>query len=188
MMTTASFNGALFMMVAHGITSAAMFFVVGVVYERAHHRDLNRFGGLATTMPVYTGFSTVALFANLGLPGLCGFIGEALVILGAFRAAKSGEILMAGGYATATQVYVLSVIACFGMILTAGYVLWTIQRVYFGPEKPEYKDMPEVDAREITILTPLTVMAIVLGILPSLTVFVFTNRTVAAVLDLFSNF
>src|SRR5687768_2728445 len=76
MMTPAAVNGALFMMVAHGITSAALFFIVGVIYERAHHRELSRFGGIATTMPVYTGFSTVACFANLGLPGLCGFVGE----------------------------------------------------------------------------------------------------------------
>src|SRR6185436_19554736 len=91
-MTTAAVNGALFMMIAHGITSAMMFFVVGVIYERAHHRELNRMGGLATTMPIYTGFSTVACFANLGLPGLCGFVGEVLVLLGSFQAAKSTSI------------------------------------------------------------------------------------------------
>ena len=80
------------MMVAHGITSAMMFFIVGVVYERAHHRVLSRFGGLATTMPVYTGFSTVAMFANLGLPSLCGFVGEVMVLLGAFQAARASYL------------------------------------------------------------------------------------------------
>src|SRR5688572_13576465 len=94
MMTPAAVNGALFMMIAHGITSAAMFFIVGVIYERAHHREIGRFGGLATTMPVYTGYSTVAFFANLGLPGLCGFVGEVLVLLGAFQAAKPDSIIM----------------------------------------------------------------------------------------------
>src|SRR4029078_8817111 len=88
-MTTAAVNGALFMMIAHGITSAMMFFLVGVVYDRAHHRELSRFGGLATTMPVYTGFSTVGMFANLGLPGLCGFVGEVMVLIGSFAAAKN---------------------------------------------------------------------------------------------------
>ncbi len=184
-MTTAAVNGALFMMVAHGITSAAMFFIVGVVYDRAHHRDLSRFGGLATTMPVYTGFSSVAMFANLGLPGLCGFIGEVMVLIGTFAAAKSGEILISGGYATVPQIYTLAIISCFGVILTAGYMLWTIQRVYFGPEKAEYKDFPEVDGREITVLTPLTVMAIALGILPYLLFFIFTDQTVAAMFKLF---
>src|SRR5437870_2219814 len=69
MMTHASVNGALFMMVAHGITSAMLFFIVGVIYERAHHREIARFGGIATTMPVYTGLASLGMFANLGLPG-----------------------------------------------------------------------------------------------------------------------
>jgi NADH-quinone oxidoreductase subunit M len=184
-MTPASVNGALFMMIAHGITSAMMFFVVGVVYDRAHHRDLNRFGGLATTMPVYTGFSTVACFSNLGLPGLCGFIGEVMVLLGTFQAARSDSILVSGGYASAHTIYPLAIIACFGVILTAGYMLWTIQRVFFGPERPEYKAFPEVTARELTVLTPLAIMAIVLGVLPWVTVFVLTNPSVNAMFKLF---
>jgi NADH-quinone oxidoreductase subunit M len=184
-MTPTSVNGALFMMIAHGITSAMMFFVVGVVYERAHHRDLNRMGGLATTMPVYTGFSTVACFSNLGLPGLCGFIGEVMVLLGTFQAARSDSILVAGGYASSHAIYPLAVIACFGVILTAGYMLWTIQRVFFGPERPEYKAFPEINARELTVMTPLAIMAIVLGVLPWVTVFVFTNQSVIAMFKLF---
>src|SRR4051812_45695522 len=142
-MTPAGVNGALFMMIAHGITSAAMFFIVGVVYERAHHREIGRFGGLATTMPVYTGYSTVAFFANLGLPGLCGFVGEVMVLLGAFQAAKPDSILMT--YAASHPEFMspatmygwimtLAVISCFGVILTAGYMLWTMQRVFLGPE------------------------------------------------------
>src|SRR4051794_18386755 len=175
MMTDAAVNGALFMMIAHGITSAMMFFVVGVIYERAHHRELSRFGGLATTMPVYTGFSTVAMFANLGLPGLCGFVGEVMVLIGAFAAAKSDSILMQSGFASTGAIYTLAVISCFGVVLTAGYMLWTIQRVFLGPEKPEYKGFPEVDARELTVLTPLAAMAIILGVLPWVTMFVFTQ-------------
>jgi NADH-quinone oxidoreductase subunit M len=185
MMTTAAVNGALFMMVAHGITSAMMFFVVGVVYDRAHHRELSRMGGLATTMPLYTGLSAVACFANLGLPGLCGFVGEVMVLLGTFQAARSDSILMAGGYATRGAIYALATIACFGVVLTAGYMLWTIQRVFLGPERPEYKSFPEVNAREIGVLVPLTVMAVLLGILPAVFVFAFTDRTVAAMFRLF---
>ena len=186
MMTPASVNGALFMMIAHGITSAAMFFVVGVIYDRAHHREIARFGGIATTMPIYTGLANVAFFANLGLPGLCGFVGEVMVLLGAFAAAKSDSILIAGGYATPREIYTIAVIACFGVVLTAGYMLWTIQRVYLGPEKPEYKAFPEVDSRELTVLTPLTIMAILLGVLPTAFVFVFTNQTVATLFKMFS--
>lgn len=184
MMTPAAVNGALFMMVAHGVTSAMMFFIVGVVYERAHHRELSRFGGLATTMPVYTGFSTVACFANLGLPGLCGFVGEIMVLLGSFQAARDGSILRNLGV-RAEQIYPFAVIACFGVILTAGYMLWTIQRVFFGAEKPEYKSFPEVDGREVAVLTPLTLMCILLGILPAVFFFAFTETTVAAMFKVF---
>jgi NADH-quinone oxidoreductase subunit M len=184
MMTDASVNGALFMMVAHGITSAMMFFIVGVVYERAHHRELSRFGGLATTMPVYTGFSTVACMANLGLPGLCGFVGEVMVLLGSFQAARDGSILRNAG-ASAETIRVIAIISCFGVILTAGYMLWTIQRVFFGPEKSEYKSFPEVDQRELLVLTPLAIMAVLLGILPTVFFFVFTNQTVAGLFGLF---
>ncbi len=187
MMTTAAINGALFMMVAHGITSAMMFFVVGVVYDRAHHRELSRFGGLATTMPIYTGLATVAMFANLGLPGLCGFVGEVLVLLGSFAAAKADSILVAGGFATTTQIYVLAIIACTGVVLTAGYMLWTVQRVYFGPEKPEYRDFPEVDRREVTVLAPLAAMALLLGVLPTIFFFNMTDRTVDSFIHLISH-
>ena len=189
MMTDAAVNGALFMMIAHGITSAMLFFLVGVVYERAHHRDLQRMGGLATTMPVYTGFSTVGFFANLGLPGLCGFVGEVLVLIGSFAAAKEDSIIMQYGRAHGTDFYpyimTLAIIACFGVILTAGYMLWTMQRVFFGPERPDFKSFPEVDGREVLVLTPLTIMAILLGILPTLTFFVFTDQTVKALFHVF---
>jgi NADH-quinone oxidoreductase subunit M len=184
MMTPAAVNGALFMMIAHGITSAAMFFVVGVVYERAHHREIGRFGGLATTMPVYTGLSTVAFFANLGLPGLCGFIGEVLVLLGAFDAAKTDSILMRSG-ANWDAIITMAVISCFGVILTAGYMLWTMQRVFLGPEKPEYRGFAEVDRRETVVLVPLTVMAILLGVLPTFFFFAFTDATVKGMFNLF---
>jgi NADH-quinone oxidoreductase subunit M len=186
MLTPASMNGAWFMMIAHGITSAMMFFVVGVIYDRTHHRELSRYGGIASTMPVYTGLSSIACFANLGLPGLCGFVGEVLVLLGVFQAARGDSILVHGGYATASQIYPIAIIACFGVILTAGYMLWTIQRVFFGPEKPEYKNLPEINQHELVVLTPLVIMAILLGILPSVFVFVFTNTSVAAMFKLFS--
>jgi len=185
MMTPAAMNGALFMMIAHGVTSAMMFFLVGVVYDRAHHRDLSRFGGLATTMPVYCGFSSVGFFANLGLPGLCGFVGEVMVLLGSFAAARQGSVLRNMGVSPHT-IYPFAVISCFGVILTAGYMLWTLQRVFLGPEKQEYKAFPDVDAREITVLTPLTVMCIALGILPTVFFFVFTSQTVAAMLKMVS--
>jgi NADH-quinone oxidoreductase subunit M len=110
-------NAAMFQMLAHGISSAGMFFMVGVLYDRVHHRDVNQFGGLAGIMPHYTALAAGIFFAGLGLPGLCGFIGEVFSVLSAWNYDK-----------------LLAIIAASGVILTAGYILWTIQRVYFGPE------------------------------------------------------
>jgi NADH-quinone oxidoreductase subunit M len=176
-----------------------MFFLVGVIYERAHHREISRFGGLASTMPQYWGFSTVGFFANLGLPGLCGFIGEVMVLIGSFAAARAsydvnGNVLEENSsilmYATNGAAYwpimTLAIIACFGVILTAGYMLQTMQRVFFGPEKAEYQGFAEVDGREIAVLTPLTIMAILLGILPTLFFFAFTDSTVKALFGVFN--
>ncbi|HEX8914126.1 MAG TPA: NADH-quinone oxidoreductase subunit M [Humisphaera sp.] len=184
MMTPTAMNGALFMMVAHGVTSAMLFFVVGVAYDRLHHRQMNRMGGLAGAMPVFAGFSTVAIFANLGLPGLCGFVGEFMVLLGSFQAARAGSpVLAAGGSVTA--VYVLSALACLGVILSAGYNLWAMQRVFLGKPRPEHGELPEVTARERTVLTPLAIMCVLLGILPAVFVFAFTDRTIAALAQAF---
>ncbi|HEV7300989.1 MAG TPA: NADH-quinone oxidoreductase subunit M [Tepidisphaeraceae bacterium] len=183
-MTPAAISGAIFMMVAHGITSAMMFFVVGVVYDRAHHRELSRMGGLATTMPVYTGFSAVACFANLGLPGLAGFVGEFLVIVGTFAAASDASGLIAGGYASRTQLIVLAVAASLGIVLSAAYMLWAVQRVFFGPERAEFKGFAEVDRRELSVLTPLAALCVLLGVLPTVFVFAYTQTTVDAIVKL----
>ncbi len=185
-MTPAAISGAVFMMVAHGITSAMMFFVVGVVYDRAHHREMARMGGLANTMPVYTGFSAVACFANLGLPGLAGFVGALLVIVGVFAAAADASGLIAGGYATKTQLFTLGVLACVGIVLSAAYMLWTIQRVFFGDERPEFKTFAEVDRREVTVLSPLAALCVLLGVLPTVFVFAYTQPTLDAIVKLFS--
>ncbi len=186
LMTPLGVNGAIFMMVAHGVISAMMFFIVGVIYDRAHHRELGRFGGLATTMPIYTGLSALACFANLGLPGLCGFVGEIMVLLGSFQAARGDSLLVHGGFATGRQIYPLAVIACFGTVLTAGYILWTIQRVFFGPVKAEYETLPDLSAREMAVLTPLAVMTVLLGVLPTFFVLMLTNPAVTAMFRLFS--
>jgi NADH-quinone oxidoreductase subunit M len=191
MMTPAGTNGALFMMVAHGITSAMLFFIVGVIYDRAHHRDINRLGGLATSMPNYTGFSIVAFFANLGLPGLCGFVGEVLVLLGTFQAARPDGVLyqhaLALGHLTGflIAVRILAVVACGNLVITAGYMLWTLQRIYFGSEREGQPGLPDLTGQEITVLTPLATMAILLGVLPAVCVFALSNNTLAAMFKLF---
>jgi NADH-quinone oxidoreductase subunit M len=191
MMTPAGTNGALFMMIAHGLTSAMLFFIVGVIYDRAHHRDLNRLGGLATNMPAYTGLSMLGLFANLGLPGLCGFVGEVLVLIGTFQAARPDSVLYkhalaagnVGGFTTA--VLMIASIACVNVIITAAYTLWAIQRVFLGNEKPEHAAFKDLDTREVTVLTPLAVLVVLLGILPGVLVFALTSTTTAALFKLF---
>jgi len=173
-MTQAGFQGAMFQMIAHGISSPMCFFLVGVIYDRAHHREINRFGGLWLTMPKYGTMATIGFFASLGLPGLCGFIGEIWVVLGAFSA---------GGSAGMEWAYTMAVLAAFGVVLTAGYILWMIKRVYLGEEKEEYKDFPEADARELGILAPMAVLAIVLGLFPMHTMFNFCNGTLNLLLE-----
>ncbi len=191
MMTPAGTNGALFMMVAHGVTSAMLFYLVGVVYDRAHHRNINGFGGLATSMPIYTGFSVLAFFSNLGLPGLCGFVGEVLVLLSTFQAARPDGVLyqhaMAMGHLNGflMAVRILAVVACFNLVITAGYMLWTLQRIFFGLERAEEPALPDLTRLELSVLSPLAVMTILLGILPAVLVFALSNTTLAAMFRLF---
>lgn len=173
-MTDVGFQGAMFQMIAHGISSPMCFFLVGVIYERAHHREINRFGGLWLTMPRYGTLATIGFFASLGLPGLCGFIGEVWVVLGVFDAAKNPAMPWA---------YTMAILAASGVILTAGYILWLIRRVYLGKEKEEYAGYPDATGRETFVLVPMALLAIALGILPSQTVFMFTNGTLNLMLS-----
>ena len=146
-------NAAMFQMIAHGISSTGMFFMVGVLYDRVHHRDLNKFGGIAQLMPHYTGLAAVIFFAGLGLPGLCGFVGEIFSVLSCWNYDP-----------------LLAIISAAGVILTAGYILWTMQRVYFGPEYkgPHPEGITPINARELTVAYTLVVCAIVLGVFPGL--------------------
>jgi NADH-quinone oxidoreductase subunit M len=145
-------NGAMFQMIAHGISSAGMFFMVGVIYDRVHHRNLDEFGGLFAKMPVYSGLAFGIFFAGLGLPGLCGFIGEVFVTLSVWSFSKA-----------------LAVISASVVILTAGYILWTLQRVYLGPEYkgPHAEGIYPITPRELSIAVPLLAFAILFGVFPS---------------------
>lgn len=184
MMNETAFNGAIFMLIAHGTLSAMLFFIAGIVRKRADHQDINRLGGLSSTMPVFTGISTVAIFATLGLPGLCGFIGQVMVLLGSFQAAKGDSILIKAG-ANPALIGTFAVIALLGSILTAGYMLWTFQRMFCGGRTEECHHAKDVDAQELSVLVPLVIVAILLGVLPALLVFTMTDPTVAAMIDLF---
>ncbi len=153
-------NGAIFQMFAHGLSSALMFMLVGVLYERAHHREIARFGGIGTQMPVYFSLSIIGFFASLGLPALVGFIGEVMVFLGAF----SYSPWIAG-------------IATIGMLLTAAYILWTMQRVYLGDPKEAYADFPDCNRWELIAIVPLAVLCILFGVLPMLVLNVYAQST-----------
>jgi NADH-quinone oxidoreductase subunit M len=146
---TTAINGAVLQMFNHGTVTAMLFLLVGVIYDRAHHRDIDRFGGLAQVMPVYAGYTGLAFFAALGLPGLSSFISEALVLLGSFQ-----------------QYRVFTIVATSGIILTAAYFLWTMQRVFLGPANERYAKLPEISLREAFTLTPLAMIVIVLGFYP----------------------
>ena len=172
-MTKGGFQGAMFQVIAHGISSPMCFFLVGVIYERVHHREINRMGGLWLSMPIYGSLATVGFFASLGLPGLCGFIGEFWVLIATFSA----------GFAWAKP---MAIIAAFGVVLTAGYILWMLQRVYLGRQREEYATLPEATGLEVFILTPLAVLAVVLGILPDQSLFRFMNGTLGQIVDLFA--
>jgi NADH-quinone oxidoreductase subunit M len=151
-------NGAMFQMIAHGITSAGMFFLVGVIYDRAHHRNLNNFRGLYEPMPLYGGISAIIFFAAMGLPGMCGFVGEFMVVLSAWNFRPWNW--EAGGP-------VFAVLAALTVVVTAAYILWTLQRVYMG-QNPAYKDYPDISFRELLCIVPLVVLAVLLGVAPSL--------------------
>ena len=146
-------NAAMFQMVAHGISSTGMFFMVGVLYDRVHHRDINKFGGIAQLMPHYSGLAAVIFFAGLGLPGLCGFVGEVLSVLACWNFSP-----------------VMAIIAASGVILTAGYILWTVQRVYLGPEYkgPHPEALVDANPRELLIGYTLVFFAILFGVMPNL--------------------
>ncbi|MFC2134829.1 NuoM family protein [Bacteroidota bacterium] len=153
-------NGAIFQMFNHGTITAMLFLIVGVIYDRAHTRGLYDFGGLANQMPVYTGFVTVAFFAAIGLPSMSGFISEALVFVGAFGA---------------ESIRVLTMISTLGILLGAGYMLWTLQRVYLGELNEKWNSLKDLEFREYVMFIPLTIVIIFLGIYPSAVLDIMTT-------------
>jgi NADH-quinone oxidoreductase subunit M len=171
-------NGAMFQMIAHGITSAGMFFLVGVIYDRAHHRNLDNFRGLYEPMPLYGGVSAIIFFGAMGLPGLCGFIGEVMVVLSTWKFAPDGQQWVGITFA---------VLAALTVVLTAGYILWTIQRVFMG-QNPLYKNYPDITPSELSCALPLVVMAVLLGVLPQLFLINWMEPSVTHLVDTLVSF
>jgi NADH-quinone oxidoreductase subunit M len=157
-------DGAVYQMLAHGISTGALFLCVGVIYERRHTRRIDEFGGIATPMPKFFGVFMIITMASVGLPMLSGFPGEFLVLLGTFQA-----------YDTWTDLpnffahpKILAAVAALGVILAAVYMLYLFQKVMFGPlENPKNKKLPDLSGREITYLVPMVLMAFWLGCYPT---------------------
>jgi NADH-quinone oxidoreductase subunit M len=148
--TVTSVQGASIQMVSHGLSTGALFLLVGMLYERRHTRLIEDFGGLAATTPVFAGIFLLVALSSLGLPGLNGFVGEFLILAGTFTVNRPWAI-----------------IAGVGVILAALYLLWAYQRVMHGPVRlEENRRIPDLDARELVLLAPVLVAIVVIGVWP----------------------
>ena len=144
-------TGGLLQMINHGISTGALFLIVGFIYERRHTRLITDFGGLSKQMPVFATIFMIVTFSSIGLPGTNGFVGEFLILIGAFE----------------SELRWWTIIASSGVILSAVYMLWMFQRVMFGElDNPKNQKLTDLNAREIAIMVPLIVMIFVLGIYP----------------------
>jgi NADH-quinone oxidoreductase subunit M len=149
-LTVQSVQGALLVMINHGISTGALFFLIGIIYERKHTRLIEAYGGIARTVPLFAALLTLVSLSSIGVPGTNGFVGEFLVLLGTFR----------------TFPY-LAVIAATAVIFAAAYLLWAIQRILFNPlDKPENEHIPDLNRRELLLMTPLVAGIIWLGVYP----------------------
>ena len=146
----AGLSGAVFQMFNHGTISAMLFIIAGVVYDRAHHREIAGFGGLAMQMPIYAGVTAIAFFAGLGLPSLSGFISEFMCFVGAFPVFRT-----------------IVIIGTLGILINAAYFLRAYQKIFFGELNKKYEDMPEINGRELFTLIPLAIITFILGVYPA---------------------
>ncbi len=165
-MTQEGITAGIFQMVSHGFISGSLFLLAGVIYDRAHTRIINEFGGLAEIMPAYFAFFSFAGMANLALPGLSGFWGELLAYMGAFKnySYVFGDINLFRLFA---------ICALPGIVITAGYTLWAIQRMFLGPLNPTWKDLKDTDYREVISLAIPGFFIVLFGVLPALLVQIF---------------
>jgi NADH-quinone oxidoreductase subunit M len=176
--TTEGLSGAMLQMISHGALSAMLFFLVGMIYSRVHDREISNFRGLAELMPQFTVFVMIAFFASLGLPGFSAFMAEAFSLIGAFTSQDVNGLLPRW----------MAIGASIGILLSAAYFLWTLQRMFFGQVRLKggevWKDqLVDVNTREKFALVPLAVLALFLGIFPSL-LFDKMNASVLALVQL----
>jgi NADH-quinone oxidoreductase subunit M len=150
-LTLQSVQGALMIMINHGISTGALFLLIGMIYERKHSRLIDSYGGIARIVPVFAALLTLVSLSSIGLPGTNGFIGEFLVLLGSFKPYP-----------------VLATIAATGVIFAAAYLLWAIQRILFNSlDKKDNEHIPDLNWREIGLMLPLVAVIIWLGVYPA---------------------
>jgi NADH-quinone oxidoreductase subunit M len=158
-------QGGIYQMLAHGISTGGLFLAVGLLYDRRHTRRLSDFGGLWKQIPVFAACFMVIMLASVGLPGLCGFVGEFLVLVGAFTANKVWAANGMVGFFPAPKL--LTVISATAVILAAMYLLTMYQRLMFGPlDKPENRTIKDIHGRETWVFGIVVVAAIALGVWP----------------------
>jgi NADH-quinone oxidoreductase subunit M len=149
-LTVQSVQGALMVMINHGISTGALFFLIGMIYERRHTRLIEDYGGIAKVMPMFAAILALVTFSSIGVPGTNGFIGEFLVLIGSFRTYP-----------------VMTFIASTAVIIAAAYLLWAIQRILFNAlDKPANAHVPDLNRRELLLLAPLVAAIIWLGVYP----------------------
>ncbi len=171
-------KGAIYQMLNHGVSTGALFLLVGVIYERRHTRLISEFGGLTKIMPFYAAIFMISMLSSVGLPGLNGFVGEFMIMLGAF----TSERIVVGGSSIG---WVLTSISALGVLFAACYLLWMFQRVMFGPVSNEKnKNLKDLTLREVVVLMPLVILMFVMGIFPNL----FLDKMEASVDKLTANY
>jgi NADH-quinone oxidoreductase subunit M len=154
-MTEEGIQGSMIQMINHGLSTGALFLIVGMLYDRRHTREISQFGGLSKQMPVFATFFMIVMLSSIGLPGLNGFVGEFLILLGSFKSAFLGS-------------HVYTIIAATGVIFAAVYMLWMFQRVMFGKlTNPANQSLLDLSKREIAVLVPIVVFIVWIGVHPS---------------------
>lgn len=162
--TEIGMQGALYIMLAHGITTGALFLLVGFIYERRHTRLITEYGGLSNVMPIYATLFVITSMASIGLPFLNGFVGEFLAMLGMWKSHTLDSITFLGW----NWNYVVTMLAGTGVIFAAVYLLWMVQRVFFGKlTNPKNKTLQDLSWREIGLMIPLLILMVYMGVHPN---------------------
>jgi len=151
-----SLTGAVLQMFSHGIITGLLFVMVGLVYDKTHERNLDNLGGLGRRMPVIMVVFTIAGLASLGLPGTSGFIAEFITFVGSYTSSVVAHIQF------------LTILAVFGIVLTAGYILWMLQRIFSGPPLEKFSKVPDASTVEKICIFPLVAVIMLVGLYPAI--------------------